>query len=117
MDKQKRYLLEEKEIPTHWYNIQADMPHKPLSPLNPATGQPLKAEDLYPIFAEELCRQEVNQKDRWIAIPEEVRDMYKYWRVTPLVRAYGLEKAIGTPAHIYFKNESEIGRASCRERV
>ena len=106
MDKQKRYLLSEQEIPTHWYNIQADMPNKPLPPLNPATGQPLKPEDLFPIFAEELCRQELNQKDEWIEIPEEVRDMYKYWRATPLVRAYGLEKAIGTPAHIYFKNES-----------
>ncbi len=106
MDKQKRYLLSEQEIPTHWYNIQADMPNKPLPPLNPATGQPLKPEDLFPIFAEELCRQELNQKDEWIEIPEEVRDMYKYWRSTPLVRAYGLEKAIGTPAHIYFKNES-----------
>ena len=58
MDKQKRYLLSEQEIPTHWYNIQADMPNKPLPPLNPATGQPLKPEDLFPIFAEELCRQE-----------------------------------------------------------
>lgn len=106
MDKQKRYLLSEQEIPTHWYNIQADMPNKPQPPLNPATGQPLKPEDLFPIFAEELCRQELNQKDEWIEIPEEVRDMYKYWRSTPLVRAYGLEKAIGTPAHIYFKNES-----------
>ena len=77
MDKQKRYLLSEQEIPTHWYNIQADMPNKPLPPLNPATGQPLKPEDLLPIFAEELCRQELNQKDEWIEIPEEVRDMYK----------------------------------------
>ena len=72
----------------------------------PGTKQPLKAEDLYPIFAEELCRQELNQTDTWIEIPEEVREMYKYYRSTPLVRAYGLEKALGTPAHIYFKNES-----------
>lgn len=103
---QKRYFLTEEEIPTHWYNIQADMVNKPLPPLNPATKQPLKAEDLYPIFAEELCRQEMNQEDAWIEIPQEVRDMYKYYRSTPLVRAYGLEKALGTPAHIYFKNES-----------
>ena len=61
---------------------------------------------MFPIFAEELCRQELNQTDAWIEIPEEVREMYKYYRSTPLVRAYGLEKAIGTPAHIYFKNES-----------
>lgn len=104
--KQKRYLLSEEEIPTHWYNIQADMVNKPLPPLNPATKQPLKAEDLSHIFAEELCRQELNQTDAWIEIPQEVREMYKYYRSTPLVRAYGLEKALGTPAHIYFKNES-----------
>ena len=105
-EKKKRYFLPEEEIPRQWYNIQADMPNKPMPPLNPATHEPLKAEDLYPIFAEELCRQELNQTDRWIDIPEEVREMYKYYRSTPLVRAYGLEKALGTPAHIYFKNES-----------
>ena len=104
--KQKRYFLSEEDIPKYWYNIQADMKNKPLPPLNPQTKQPLKAEDLFPIFAEELCRQELNQTDRWIEIPEEVREMYKYYRSTPLVRAYGLEKALGTPAHIYFKNES-----------
>ena len=102
--KQKRYLLSEEEIPTHWYNIQAEMVNKPLPPLNPATKQPLKAEDLSHIFAEELCRQELNQTDAWIEIPQEVREMYKYYRSTPLVRAYGLEKALGTPAHIYFTN-------------
>ena len=105
-NKQKRYFLTEEEIPTQWYNIQADMVNKPLPPINPATKQPLKAEDLYPVFAEELCRQELNQTDAWIDIPQEVRDMYKYYRSTPLVRAYGLEQALGTPAHIYFKNES-----------
>lgn len=104
--KQKRYFLSEEEIPTQWYNIQADMPNKPLPPLHPGTKQPLQEEDLYPIFAKELCHQELNQTDAWIDIPEEVRDMYKYYRSTPLVRAYGLEKALGTPAHIYFKNES-----------
>ena len=82
------------------------MVNKPMPPLNPATKQPLKPEDMYPIFAEELCRQELNQTDAWIEIPEEVREMYKYYRSTPLVRAYGLEKALDTPAHIYFKNES-----------
>lgn len=102
----KRYLLDEEEIPRYWYNIQADMANKPLPPLNPATKQPLKAEDLYPIFARECCLQEMNQRDPWIEIPEEVREKYKYYRSTPLVRAYGLEKALGTPAHIYFKNES-----------
>lgn len=104
--KTKRFILPESEIPTEWYNIQADMVNKPLPMLNPATKQPLKAEDLFPIFAEELSRQEVNQTDPWIHIPEPVRDMYKYYRSTPLVRAYGLEKALDTPAHIYFKNES-----------
>ena len=106
MSKQKRFFLSEQEIPTEWYNIQADMVNKPLPPLNPATKEPLSAEDLFPIFAEELARQEVNQVDPWIHIPEPVRDMYKYYRSTPLVRAYGLEEALGTPAHIYFKNES-----------
>ena len=104
--KQKRYFLPESEIPTEWYNIQADMVNKPMPPLHPGTKQPLKAEDLFPIFAEELARQEMNQVDPWIHIPEPVRDMYKYYRSTPLVRAYGLEEALGTPAHIYFKNES-----------
>ncbi len=105
-NKTKRFILPESEIPTQWYNIQADMATKPLPPLNPATKEPLKVEDLFPIFAEELARQELNQTDAWIDIPEEVREMYKYYRSTPLVRAYGLEKALGTPAHIYFKNES-----------
>ena len=105
-NKTKRFILPEEEIPHYWYNIQADMVNKPMPPLNPATKQPLKPEDMYPIFAEELCRQELNQTDAWIEIPEEVREMYKYYRSTPLVRAYGLEKALDTPAHIYFKNES-----------
>ena len=105
-NKTKRYFLPEEEIPHYWYNIQADMVNKPMPPLHPGTKQPLKAEDLYPIFAQELCKQELNQTDKWIEIPEEVREMYKYYRSTPLVRAYGLEKALDTPAHIYFKNES-----------
>ena len=104
--KQKRFFLTEEEIPTQWYNIQADMPNKPLPPLNPKTHEPLGAEDLYSIFAKDLCHQELNTTDQWIDIPEEVREQYKYYRSTPLVRAYGLEKALGTPAHIYFKNES-----------
>ncbi|MCR5352195.1 MAG: TrpB-like pyridoxal phosphate-dependent enzyme [Bacteroidales bacterium] len=104
--KQKRYILPESEIPTQWYNIQADMTNKPQPMLNPATKQPIKAEDLYPLFAEECAKQEVNQTDRWIDIPEDVREKYAYYRCTPLVRAYGLEEALGTPAHIYFKNES-----------
>ena len=106
MNNQKRFFLSEDQIPKKWYNIQAEMPIKPLPPINPVTKQPLKAEDLYPIFAEELSRQELNQTEAWIDIPEEVRNMYRFYRSTPLVRAYELEKALGTPAHIYFKNES-----------
>ena len=104
--KQKRYILPESEIPTQWYNIQADMVNKPQPMIHPGTKQPIKAEDLYPLFAEECARQEVNQTDRWIDIPDDVREKYAYYRCTPLVRAYGLEEALGTPAHIYFKNES-----------
>jgi len=102
----KKFLLDEKEIPTHWYNICADMKNKPGVPLHPGTRQPLKPEDLYPIFAEELCKQELNFTDRFIEIPEEVRDIYRNYRPTPLVRAFRFEKALDTPAHIYFKNES-----------
>jgi len=105
-EKRKRYLLSEDDIPRKWYNIQADMPNKPLPPLNPGTRRPMEAKDLYPVFACECCDQEMNQTDRWIEIPGEVREKYKYYRSTPLVRAYGLEEALGTPAHIYFKNES-----------
>ena len=104
--KQKRFILPESEIPTQWYNIQADMVNKPQPMIHPGTKQPIKAEDLYPLFAEECAKQEVNQTDRWIDIPEDVREKYAYYRCTPLVRAYGLEEALGTPAHIYFKNES-----------
>ncbi|MBR5729980.1 MAG: TrpB-like pyridoxal phosphate-dependent enzyme [Prevotella sp.] len=106
MMKQKKFILQESELPTQWYNIQADMVNKPLPPLNPATHEPLKAEDLFPIFAEECCRQELDQEHAWIDIPEEVQEKYRFYRSTPLVRAYELEKAIDTPAHIYFKNES-----------
>lgn len=102
----KKFLLQEKEIPEAWYNVVAEMPNTPRPMLNPATKQPLTAEDLFPLFSEEASRQEMNTADTWIEIPEEVRDMYKIWRPTPLVRARGLEKALDTPAHIYFKNES-----------
>ena len=105
-DKIKKYLLPESEMPTQRYNIHADMPNKPLPFLHPGTKQPLKSEDLYPIFCKACSDQELNQTDSWIDIPEPVREGYKTWRCTPLVRAYGLEKALDTPAHIYFKNES-----------
>lgn len=105
-EESKKFLLQEKEIPEAWYNVVAEMPNKLRPMLNPATKQPLTAEDLFPLFSEEASRQEMNTADTWIEIPEEVRDMYKIWRPTPLVRARGLEKALDTPAHIYFKNES-----------
>ncbi|MDR2041716.1 MAG: TrpB-like pyridoxal phosphate-dependent enzyme [Tannerella sp.] len=102
----KKFLLQENEIPTAWYNIAANMTNKALPPLHPGTRKPAQPEDFYPLFAKELVHQEMNQTDEWIEIPEEVREMYKVWRPTPLVRADGLEKALDTPAHIYFKNES-----------
>ena len=102
----KKFLLEEKDIPTAWYNIVADMENKPLPILNPKTKRPMKEEDMYPLFSKAASHQEMNTTDTWIEIPEEVREMYKVWRPTPLVRATGLEKALDTPAHIYFKNES-----------
>lgn len=105
MEKLKKITLTEQEMPTQWYNIIADMKNKPLATLNPVTKQPAKPEELMGIFAEELVKQEFSQ-ERYIEIPEEVQDLYKIWRPTPLVRAYGLEKALDTPAKIYFKNES-----------
>ena len=106
MSKQKKFILQESELPTQWYNIQADMPNKPKPPIHPATKQPLSVDDLAHIFPRECCVQELDTEHRWIDIPEEVLDKYKYYRSTPLVRAYALEEALGTPAHIYFKNES-----------
>ncbi|MDR0418644.1 MAG: TrpB-like pyridoxal phosphate-dependent enzyme [Prevotellaceae bacterium] len=101
----KKFLLSENDIPKQWYNIVADMKNKPLLPLNPATKKPLTSADLEPIFAKELCKQEFTQ-ERYVEIPNEVREIFKIYRPTPLVRAYGLEKALDTPVHIYFKNES-----------
>lgn len=106
MEKRKKFLLTENEMPTQWYNILAEMPNLPLPILHPGTKEPLKPEDLYPLFAKALVDQETNIKDAWIDIPEEVLDKYKIYRPSPLVRATGLEKALDTPAHIYFKNES-----------
>ena len=94
----KKFLLEEKDIPTAWYNIVADMKNKPLPILNPQTKQPLKEEDLYPLFSKGASHQEMNTTDAWIEIPEEVRELYKVWRPTPLVRAYGLEKMLSSPS-------------------
>ena len=106
MSKRKKYLLDEEQLPTQWYNIQADMPTKPLPPLNPATRKPMNADDLSHIFSKECSRQELDVEHAWMDIPEEVQDKYRFYRATPLVRAYALEKVLDTPAHIYFKNES-----------
>ncbi len=104
MSEAKKILLSENEIPTHWYNIMADMPNPPQPPLNPATGQPAGPQDLSAIFPMALIQQEVST-ERWVEIPEEVRELYKIWRPTPLFRATQLEKALDTPAHIYYKYE------------
>ena len=101
----KKFCLAENQMPTQWYNIVADMPTKPLPPLDPATKRPVTKEQMSAIFAEELIDQEMSTQ-RFIDIPEEVQEIYKIWRPTPLVRAMGLEKALDTPAKIYFKNES-----------
>lgn len=106
MEKQKRFFLTEDEIPREWYNIVADMKNKPLPMLNPQTKKPITVDEMCGLFNRACSEQELNTTDAWIEIPEEVRDMYKSYRSTPLVRAYGLEKALDTPAHIYFKNES-----------
>lgn len=99
-----KFILPEKEMPTQWYNIMADMPNKPLPPLHPGTKQPVGPDDLAPLFPMELIKQEVST-ERWIDIPEEVQDIYRIWRPSPLHRAYKLEKALGTPAKIFYKNE------------
>ncbi len=104
--RQKRYFLAENDIPRKWYNIVADMPVKPQPMLHPKTRQPVTVDDLSELFSRECSEQELNTTDRWIDIPEPVLEKYAYYRSTPLVRAYGLEEAIGTPARIYFKNES-----------
>jgi len=102
--KERKILLAEKDIPEKWYNIMADMPNKPLPPLNPATKEPIGPEALAPIFPMGLIQQEVSA-EKWIQIPDAVRDIYTLYRPTPLYRAYNLEKALDTPAKIYYKYE------------
>ena len=101
----KKILLTEDEMPRQWYNIAADMPTPMQPPLHPGTGQPVGPDDLAPIFPMNLIEQEVST-ERWIDIPEKVLEVLSIWRPAPLVRAYGLEKALDTPARIYYKNES-----------
>ena len=105
MSKTHKFNLNESDMPKQWYNIVADMPNKPLPPLHPGTKKPIGPDDLSAIFPMELIMQEVST-DRYIDIPEEVQEIFRIWRPTPLVRAYNLEKYLDTPAKIYFKNES-----------
>lgn len=98
-----KILLDESQIPTHWYNVIADMPNPPPPPLGP-DGQPVPPQALGAIFPEALVAQEMSG-ERWIAIPEPVREIYRLWRPSPLFRAHRLEQALGTPAHIYYKYE------------
>ena len=100
-----RLYLSEEEIPKKWYNLRADMKELPEPMINPATMKPALEEDLYPVFCKELAHQEMDDKTRYVDIPEEVREMYKIYRPSPLCRAYNLEKALGTPAKIYYKFE------------
>ena len=100
----KIYLSEE-EMPRTWYNVRADMKNKPAPLRNPATGEAMKFEDLQPVFCDELIRQELDNDTREIPIPQEIRDFYKMYRPSPLVRAYCLEEKLGSPAHIYYKFE------------
>ena len=99
-----KILLTEKEIPEKWYNVMADMPNLPKPPLHPGTKQPIGPADLSAIFPMELIKQEVSQ-ERWIEIPDEVREIYRLWRPSPMYRARRLEKALDTPAKIYYKHE------------
>lgn len=102
--RETKIMLTEAEIPRSWYNIVADMPTPPMPPLHPATGQPVGPDALAPLFPMELIGQEVAQ-ERWVEIPDEVREMYRMWRPAPLFRATRLERALGTPARIYYKYE------------
>lgn len=100
-----KIYLKENEMPRQWYNMRADMKNKPAPLLNPETHEPMTAEELSAVFCEELVKQELNDSDRYIDIPREIRDFYKMYRPSPLVRAYCLEKKLATPAKIYYKFE------------
>lgn len=100
-----KIYLNEDEMPRTWYNVRADMKVKPAPLRNPGTGAPMAFDDLRPVFCDELIRQELDNDDREIPIPDEIRDFYKMYRPSPLVRAYCLEKQLQTPAKIYYKFE------------
>jgi len=104
MSDTRKILLDERDIPERWYNIVADMPNRPMPPIHPATHEPIGPEALAPLFPMALIAQEVST-ERWIEIPAEVRDVYRQWRATPLYRARAFEKALDTPARIYYKYE------------
>ncbi|MBR6453121.1 MAG: TrpB-like pyridoxal phosphate-dependent enzyme, partial [Fibrobacter sp.] len=105
LDGQVKTYLEENELPKAWYNVRADMKKKPAPLLNPGTGKPMGFEDLRPVFCDELIKQELDNDTPYIPIPEDILTFYKMYRPSPLVRAYFLEQALGTPAHIYYKFE------------
>ena len=100
-----KIYLEESEMPKQWYNVRADMKNKPAPILNPATLKPITVDELSPIFCKELAKQELDETTPYFDIPQEIRDFYRMYRPSPLVRAYCLEKKLGTPAHIYYKFE------------
>ena len=100
-----KIYLAENEIPSKWYNLRADMKVKPEPLYNPGTGKPMTAEELSGVFCEELVQQELDNDTPYIDIPEPIQKFYKMYRPSPLVRAYYLEEALGTPAHIYYKFE------------
>ncbi|MEU8635967.1 TrpB-like pyridoxal phosphate-dependent enzyme [Amycolatopsis sp. NPDC048633] len=104
MAEQTKYILDEADLPTQWYNVIPDLPEPPPPPLHPGTREPVGPDDLAPLFPQALIAQEVTT-DRYVDIPEEVRDVYRLWRPSPLYRARRLEKALGTPARIYYKYE------------
>ncbi|MGH3516783.1 MAG: TrpB-like pyridoxal phosphate-dependent enzyme [Haloechinothrix sp.] len=104
MSERTKYVLDESEMPTRWYNVIADLPEPPPPPLHPATGQPVGPDDLAPLFPQALIGQEVTT-ERYVDIPEDVQDVYRLWRPSPLYRARRLERALGTPARIYYKYE------------
>src|SRR2546425_3562924 len=103
-DTTTKFMLDESQIPTHWYNIVPDLPEPPAPVLHPGTGEPVGPADLAPLFPMALILQEVSQEPR-VEIPDEVREIYKLWRPTPLYRAHRLERALDTPAHVYYKYE------------
>ena len=110
-----KIYLEEQEMPKAWYNMRADMKNKPAPLLNPGTHQPMTAEELGGVFCEELVKQELDNDTAYIPIPDEIREFYKMYRPSPLVRAYCLEKKLGTPAKIYYKFEGN--NSSCSHKL